>query len=107
MPAPTFSGATASSDSSPSTSPPIWNENLGPSHPVGHFDILTRSLDLPADTEGRVEQPVGAHPMPVNIIATQKVAGDILPSWWLLGEAPTSNAGALIMLIGVIQAVLA
>lgn len=45
--------------------------------------------------------------MPVNIIATQKVAGDILPSWWLLGEAPTSNAGALIMLIGVIQAVLA
>jgi alpha-mannosidase len=28
----------------------------------GHFDVLRRSLDLPTDTEGWVEQPVGTHP---------------------------------------------
>jgi mannosylglycerate hydrolase len=28
----------------------------------GHFDVLTRSLDLPHDTEDWVEQPVGTHP---------------------------------------------
>lgn len=28
----------------------------------GHFDIITRSLDLPANTEDWVEQPVSTHP---------------------------------------------
>ena len=28
----------------------------------GYFDVLTRSLDLPHDTENWVEQPVGTHP---------------------------------------------
>ena len=28
----------------------------------GHFDVITRPLDLPTDTEGWIEQPVGTYP---------------------------------------------
>ena len=47
------------------------------------------------------------HSTLVNVIATQEVTVGVLLSWWLLGEMPSANAvaGALIMLVGVVQVV--